>query len=168
MITSQKDVAHAVLRAASTLVSTLVLAVPLLAQSPATVTGKVVDDTGGGIPDLRVSITNQTSKVEKEIRSGADGTFTLQADPGTYAIAIDKPGRGLFAVRDVQLGAGETRTMNLELSAKTDNRNFRYMFYGFLAAWMVLVVYVLSLVARERGLRKQMDDLRRMVESERR
>ncbi len=141
--------------------------VPLLAQT-GTMAGKVIDDSGAGVPDLRVSITNQATKVEKEIRSGVDGSYSLPGDAGTYAVSVDKPGRGVFAIRDVELAAGQTRTVNFELSAKADNRNFRYMFYGFLAAWMVLVIYVISLVARERGLRKQMDDLRRMVESERR
>jgi hypothetical protein len=145
----------------------IAVAVPLAAQS-GTVSGKVVDDSGAGVPDLKVSIINQATKVEREIRSGVDGSYSLQGDAGTYAVAVDKPGRGLFAVRDIDLASGQTRTVNFELSAKTDNRNFRYMFYGFLAAWMVLVIYVISLVSRERGLRKQMDDLRRMVESERR
>ncbi len=145
----------------------LALAIPLSAQT-ATVTGKVVDDTGAGVPDIRVTLTSQATRVEKEVRSQPDGAFSIQCDPGTYTVAVDKPGRGTFGVRDVDLAAGQTRTVNLEFSGKTDNRNFRYMFYGFLAAWLVLVIYVISLVARERGLRKQIDDLRRMVESERR
>jgi hypothetical protein len=144
------------------------LALPLAAQNTVTVTGKVLDDTGTVLPDLKVSLINQSTKVEREVRSGPDGVYKLQAEPGTYAVAVDKPGRGVFAVRDIEVAAGQTRTLNFELSARLDNRNFRYMFYGFLAAWMVLVIYVLSLVARERGLRKQMTDLRTMVESERR
>jgi CcmD family protein len=45
-----------------------------------------------------------------------------------------------------------------------DERNFTYMFYGFLAAWMILMIYVLSLAAREKKIRRQMEDLRQMVE----
>jgi CcmD family protein len=45
-----------------------------------------------------------------------------------------------------------------------DERNFTYMFYGFAAAWVILALYVLTLVLRERGLRSQMDNLKRMVE----
>jgi CcmD family protein len=150
-----------------TLLVVVTFLLPLAAQT-ATVTGKVLDDTGAGVPDLKVSLTNQTTKVEKEIRSGPDGAYSIQGDAGAYAIAIDKPGRGVFAVRDIDLAAGQTRVVNFELSSQADNRNFRYMFYGFLAAWMVLVIYVISLVSRERGLRKQMDDLKKMVESERR
>jgi CcmD family protein len=43
-------------------------------------------------------------------------------------------------------------------------RNFTYMFYGFAAAFMILVVYVVSLALRERKLRSEIDRVRRMVE----
>jgi CcmD family protein len=39
------------------------------------------------------------------------------------------------------------------------------MFYGFAAAWVVLVVYVLTLVSRERRLRDEMGRLRNMIET---
>lgn len=45
-----------------------------------------------------------------------------------------------------------------------DDRNFRYMFYGFLAAWLIVIVYVVLLAMRERRLRKELDRVRRMVE----
>lgn len=149
------------------LLAVLILTLPVGAQT-ATVTGKVLDDTGTGVADIRVTLTDQATKVEKEVRSQPDGTYSIQGDPGVYTLAVDKPNRGTFGVRDVDLAAGQSRTLNLEFSGKIDNRNFRYMFYGFLAAWLVLVIYVISLVAREHGLRKQIDDLKRMVESERR
>ncbi len=48
--------------------------------------------------------------------------------------------------------------------SKMDERNFTYMFYGFAAAWAVVVLYVVSLVRREAKLRREVDTLRRMVE----
>jgi CcmD family protein len=45
-----------------------------------------------------------------------------------------------------------------------DERNFQYMFYGFAAAWVILALYALTLVRRERGLQSQVDSLKRMVE----
>jgi CcmD family protein len=45
-----------------------------------------------------------------------------------------------------------------------DARNFTYMFYGFAAAWLILALYVLSLVSRERKLRRELDGVKRMVE----
>ena len=43
-------------------------------------------------------------------------------------------------------------------------RNFTYMFYGFAAAFLILVTYVVSLALRERKLRSELDRVRRMVE----
>ena len=45
-----------------------------------------------------------------------------------------------------------------------DERNFTYMFYGFSAAWVILVVYVLSMVAREHKIKRELENLKRMVE----
>jgi CcmD family protein len=45
-----------------------------------------------------------------------------------------------------------------------DTRNFTFMFYGFLAAWLILVVYVLMLVARERKIADQLKSLKGMVD----
>ena len=46
-----------------------------------------------------------------------------------------------------------------------DSRNFMYMFYGFAVAWVVVVIYVLTLVSRERKLRDEMKRLRTMIET---
>jgi CcmD family protein len=44
------------------------------------------------------------------------------------------------------------------------DNNFTYMFYGFLAAWMILMAYVVTLVARERNLKKQLTQLKSMLD----
>jgi CcmD family protein len=44
------------------------------------------------------------------------------------------------------------------------DRNFEYMFFGFLAAWMVVIIYVISLAVRERSLRRELDRVKRLVE----
>lgn len=45
-----------------------------------------------------------------------------------------------------------------------DERNFTYMFYGFAAAWTVIVLYVLTLVGRDRKLKQELDTLKRIIE----
>ncbi len=45
-----------------------------------------------------------------------------------------------------------------------DSRNFTYMFYGFLAVWLVLCAYVVSLATRERRIRRELERLKLMVE----
>jgi CcmD family protein len=45
-----------------------------------------------------------------------------------------------------------------------DERNFTYMFYGFLAAWVILASYVVALAGRERRIRKELENVKRMIE----
>lgn len=45
-----------------------------------------------------------------------------------------------------------------------DDRNFRYMFYGFLVAWLIVVAYVVLLAIRERKLRRELERVKKMVE----
>ncbi len=45
-----------------------------------------------------------------------------------------------------------------------NNNNFDFLFYGFLAAWLIVVVYVVSLAMREGRLKRELDRVRRMVE----
>jgi hypothetical protein len=47
-----------------------------------------------------------------------------------------------------------------------DKQNFAFLCYGMIAAWTVLMIYVLALATRERRIRQQMDDLRRLVEKD--
>jgi len=48
------------------------------------------------------------------------------------------------------------------------DRNFEYMFYGFAAAWIIVMVYVISIALRERRLRAELDRVKRMVEDQER
>ncbi len=43
-------------------------------------------------------------------------------------------------------------------------RNFEFMFYGFLAAWLIVMLYVVSIAARERKLRREIDRVKRLLE----
>ena len=44
-----------------------------------------------------------------------------------------------------------------------DARNLTFMFYGFLAAWLIVLVYVVSLARRGTRLKKELEDVRRLV-----
>ncbi len=43
-------------------------------------------------------------------------------------------------------------------------RNFQGLIWGFVAAWVILLVYTLMLTARERKIRREMERLKSMVE----
>jgi CcmD family protein len=44
-------------------------------------------------------------------------------------------------------------------------RNFTFMFYGFLAAWLIVLLYVVSLARRGARLKKELEDVKQLVAS---
>jgi CcmD family protein len=44
-----------------------------------------------------------------------------------------------------------------------DARNFTFMFYGFLAAWLIVLLYVVSLARRGARLNKELEDVKKLV-----
>ncbi len=42
-------------------------------------------------------------------------------------------------------------------------RNFQFMFYGFSAAWLIIVLYVFYLVRRERRIQNELTRLKNML-----
>jgi len=47
-----------------------------------------------------------------------------------------------------------------------DQTNYNFMFYGFAAAWVVVVGYLVVLGLRERKLKKQLDQLKALISTE--
>jgi hypothetical protein len=43
-------------------------------------------------------------------------------------------------------------------------RNYEFLSYGLTAAWVILVAYVLMMVARERALKREIANLKAMLE----
>ncbi len=44
-----------------------------------------------------------------------------------------------------------------------DSRNSLFMFYGFLAAWVIVLLYVISLARRGGRLKKELDDVKQLM-----
>jgi hypothetical protein len=49
-----------------------------------------------------------------------------------------------------------------------DQRNFLFMFYGFSAAWVILVIYAITMLARERRIKDEITRLKSMLEEKER
>ena len=47
-------------------------------------------------------------------------------------------------------------------------RNYEFLSYGLIVAWLVLVVYVLAMVSRQKKLQREIAGLRAMLEDKRR
>lgn len=44
-----------------------------------------------------------------------------------------------------------------------DARNFTFMFYGFLAAWLIVLLYVISLARRGAHLKRELEQVKQLV-----
>lgn len=44
-------------------------------------------------------------------------------------------------------------------------RNLTFMFYGFLAAWLIVFLYVITLARRNARLKKELEDVKNLVAS---
>jgi CcmD family protein len=46
-----------------------------------------------------------------------------------------------------------------------DARNLTFMFYGFLAAWLIVLLYVISLARRNARLKKELENVKSLITS---
>jgi len=53
---------------------------------------------------------------------------------------------------------------DIEMEMARLQRNFQFLSYGLIVAWMILVLYVLMMVGRERKLRREIASLKAMLE----
>lgn len=49
-----------------------------------------------------------------------------------------------------------------------DPRNPTFMFYGFVAAWLIVLLYVISLARRGARLKKELENVKELVSSSQR
>jgi CcmD family protein len=45
-----------------------------------------------------------------------------------------------------------------------DTRNFLFMFYGFLAAWVIVMIYIITLARRNSRLKRELEDVKRLLD----
>jgi len=94
----------------------LVLTTPAFAQE-GKITGKVVDATGGVLPGVAVTITDQTGAT-RTTTTGADGTFSVDAAPGVYTVTAELAGFRRGQTRGVTVAAGVPASAEITLAAR--------------------------------------------------
>lgn len=96
----------------------LILTATSLAQTPtATVTGTVLDTSGGAVPDATVTVINQATNVRSQKKTAGDGTFTiLNLLPGDYALTVEKEGFKKAALPQFKLDVNQTLTQTITLA----------------------------------------------------
>ncbi len=73
------------------------------------ITGTVVDQSGGAIAGVVVTVTNNETKRSVVVSTGPDGTYYARSlEPGRYTIQYDSPGFTIKEAQNVSLLLGKT------------------------------------------------------------
>jgi hypothetical protein len=93
----------------------------LFAQSSGgNLNGRVLDETGGALPGVTVTATNDATGFNRTVVTGTDGSYRFQSLPaGTYTVLADLSGFATVTTKNVQVNvASETdRDISLRQSA---------------------------------------------------
>ena len=86
------------------------------AQTNATVTGTVMDQTGAAIPDSTVTALSAQTGIQKSATSDAEGRYTiLNLPPGFYDVKADSKGFGSLINKHIEFLVGTTVTLDFKM-----------------------------------------------------
>ena len=91
---------------------------PLWSQAAnGSLTGIVVDESGGVVPGAEISLTSQASARSFTKISSAGGTFTFPAlVPGLYSLRAELTGFKAYLGEDIKIDIGQEYTLRIELA----------------------------------------------------
>ncbi|HLK49463.1 MAG TPA: TonB-dependent receptor [Bryobacteraceae bacterium] len=98
----------------------------LQAQVPSggTLSGRITNATGSGIPNAAVTVTNVSTNSNQRVLTAPDGTFSVvDLQPGTYRVDVETEGFKRTSQENVQLTAAGPATVNLTLEAGSLNES---------------------------------------------
>jgi Carboxypeptidase regulatory-like domain/TonB dependent receptor/TonB-dependent Receptor Plug Domain len=94
----------------------LVAALPATAQQQTSITGRVVDASGLGLPGATVTVTSQSTGFTRTVVTAETGGYAVpNLEPGSYTILIELPGFNSVRRPDVQLTAGTALTIEFRM-----------------------------------------------------
>ena len=88
-----------------------------IAQSDrGSLTGRVTDPTGAGVPSAKVTATNLNSNETREVQTSGEGNYTipeLKADP--YKVTVEAPGFKTASAENIVVAVQVNRTVDFKL-----------------------------------------------------
>lgn len=107
------------MRSRSLLLIALLILVPtlLFAQTNAgSLSGRVTDPSGAGLPGVTVTATNSATGFNRSVVTETDGSYRFQSLPvGTYEVTADLAGFGAVTTRNVEINVSTDRGLNVTL-----------------------------------------------------
>jgi hypothetical protein len=98
-----------------------VLGCPAFAQvDRATLSGSITDSSGAVIAGAKIEVVSQETGLRREMLSTETGTYTFSQLPiGVYTVTVSQTGFRTVIVRDLRLGVGDNRALNLEMEVSS-------------------------------------------------
>jgi hypothetical protein len=82
----------------------------------ATLNGVVTDQSGGVIPNAKISLKDASSGSSRDTVSNSDGFYSFASVPvGTYNLTVEAQGFRHYEANNISLGGGERRNVNVQL-----------------------------------------------------
>ena len=86
----------------------------------ASLVGTVTDSSGAVISAARVEVLSQETGLRREAETGPNGVYTVSQLPiGVFDINISRPGFRTVTVKELRLGVGDNRTLNVTMEPST-------------------------------------------------
>jgi len=90
----------------------------------ATLVGAVSDKTGAVIPGARLELLSPETGLRREAQTAANGSYAFSLLPiGAYTVTATQGGFRTVTVKDLRLGVGDNRTLNLEMELSSVETN---------------------------------------------
>jgi subtilase family serine protease len=95
------------------------LAVLLWGQGSGSLSGKITDGTGAGVPNAVIVITDSTNRSQRIVTS-ADGSFTVaNLAPGTYRVEVESNGFRRAGARSIDIAADRPSQVEVTIDETT-------------------------------------------------
>ena len=86
----------------------------------ATLVGTVTDKTGGVIPGAKLELLSAETGLRRLVETRANGIYGFSQIPiGVYSVTITQPGFRPVSVKDLRLGVGDNRTLDIQMEVST-------------------------------------------------
>ncbi|HYX40726.1 MAG TPA: TonB-dependent receptor, partial [Pyrinomonadaceae bacterium] len=88
----------------------------LAQQSTGDITGRVLDQQGGAVPNATVTARSKGTSFSRTTTTNEQGEYTLaELPPGAYEVTVEAKGFSKTLLKDYELNVGATQTQNFEL-----------------------------------------------------
>jgi Carboxypeptidase regulatory-like domain/TonB dependent receptor len=96
--------------------SLLLLVSAFAQQSTGDITGRVLDQQGGAVPNATVTARNKATGTTRTTNTNEQGEYTLaELPPGAYEVTVEAKGFSKALLKDYELNLGATPTVNFDL-----------------------------------------------------